>query len=102
MHQHNDRERRRAGDPSARMTRVISATNAFELSTLFPPTGAAQKTRMAQITNVALCAALTSLVCAVIGLPVAFRAVPREVAWYLAPGIGWAIYGVVAFPVFSA
>ena len=56
---------------------------------------------MASSANVILCAAVAVLIWTCIGLAVARHVVPlKEVAWPVAPALGWAVHSAVALPVF--
>ncbi len=37
-----------------------------------------------------------------LGLPLAMRAMPRPLCWFLAPALGWAIHGALSLPLHSA
>ena len=56
---------------------------------------------MAEIGPVLLCAATMAALWGLIGLPVAVRMMPAPLSWLAAPGLGWAIYSVIALWLFS-
>jgi hypothetical protein len=56
--------------------------------------------RMAQIGNALLCAAVMTAIWTLIGLPISARVAAQSPYWLWAPAMGWAIHSVVALPLF--
>jgi hypothetical protein len=55
---------------------------------------------MASLQNASICAVLATVLWTCVGLSVSSRLLPSQLAWPLAPSIGWAVHSAVALPVF--
>lgn len=56
---------------------------------------------MARIEAVLACAAAMAAIWTLAGLPLALRAAPRPLAWFIAPAFGWATTSALALPLFA-
>lgn len=57
---------------------------------------------MASSIHILLCAGAALLIYSCLGLPLATRVAPRQLAVMLAPAIGWAVHSVIALPLMFA